>query len=115
MFIAGAATMLVDIQDVVNGVDALGAPTRSYVTYIQCYAQTDAHQFSVSTSDSVGPREESSKAITLIVRNHAQLDINVSQRIVDTETGEIYSINAIRYDSLGVVCYIDCIGGLANG
>lgn len=115
MFIAGLANMRIDIQDVINGVDALGAPTRAYNSYLQCYAQTDGQQYSVTDSESAGPREESAKTITLIVRNHAQLNINTSQRVVDLETGELFSIQAIRYDRLNTVCYLDCVGGVANG
>lgn len=115
MFIAGQARTLIDLQELVNGVDANGAPVRTYTSHVQCYAMTEARRADVNDSTDTGPREESVKTLTLIVRNHASLNINTRMRVNVVGTGEYYNITAIRYDASESTCYIDCTGGQANG
>lgn len=107
--------MKIKIQNVVNGVDGMGAPTRTYVDYIECWAQRENQQVNSADAVTTGPREESIRTATLIARNHSSLNINTSQRIIVLDTGEILGITAIRYDQRATVVYMDVQGGVANG
>lgn len=107
--------MKVKIQNVVNGVDAMGAPTRTYTDYLECWVQVENRQVASADSVTAGPREESTRTATFIARNHSSLNINTSQRIVVQDTGEIMGITAIRYDQRSTVVYMDVQGGVANG
>lgn len=115
MFESGRATVKVMIQNVVNGVDGMGAPVRTYTDYLECWVQVENRQIASADSNTTGPREESIRSATFIARNHPSLNINTSQRIVVADTGEIMGITAVRYDQRATTVYMDVQGGGANG
>jgi head-tail adaptor len=115
VFNAGAARALVEIQDSVELLDAMHAPTRSWVLYKKVHAIIENERFEVDDSLSTGPREESIKTMTLVVRNHMGFNINSRQRIKDLRTNELFEILAIRYDGKRTTCFIDVKGGESDG
>ena len=115
MFNAGAANLYIDIQNVTTTLDAQGAPIRTYASYLNCYAAVERLEYAVENSATGGPREESIKTFTMVVRNHPSLNINSRQRVVDLNSGDIYHITGIRYDAKLTTCYIDVQSGESDG
>jgi head-tail adaptor len=103
------------IQNVVNGVDSMGAPTRQYLDYLECWAATENRVVNSDDSMATGPREEATMTVTFIIRNHSGVNINTSQRLKIIDSGQLFSIVAVRYDGRDTTCYLDCVSGVANG
>jgi head-tail adaptor len=115
MFNAGAARMKFSFQDVIEGVDAMGAPVQTWSEKCQLHAEVENEQFEVNDGTATGPRRESVKTMTLIVRNAPSLGINSRMRAMDMRTAEIYAITAVRYDAKKTRCFIDIQGGNSKG
>jgi hypothetical protein len=115
MFNAGAARMHVEFQDPVESVDALFAPVITWKPYARRHVQVENEQATVSDSFTTGPREESVKTMTLVVRHHPNFGYSTRQRVVNLHTGELFEVEAIRYNSTKSMCYVDVRGGQASG
>lgn len=95
--------------------DSLHAPTRTWTKYAECHAAIENEQFVTDDSFTNGPREESIKTMTLIIRNHPGLAFNTRQRVKDLLSGELFEITGIRYDGKRTTCFVDVRGGQADG
>jgi head-tail adaptor len=115
VFNAGAARAKIEIQDSVELLDAMHAPTRTWTLYKVVHAEIENERFEVDDSLTTGPREESIKTMTLVVRNHMNFNINTRQRVKNLRTNELFEITAIRYDGKRTKCFIDVKGGESNG
>lgn len=115
MFRAGSARLLISFQDVVEAVDALGSPTQTWTPKCQLNAEVENEEYTVTDSLSTGPRKESTKSMTLIVRNAPSLGLNTRMRAVDSRSGTIYAITGIRYDAKKTKCFIDVVSGASKG
>lgn len=114
MLPVGRMNTMVTIQNNVETVDSMGAPTRSWVDYLTLYAAIENEEFN-SADENVAPMEKTVRSKTYIVRNSSTNNINPRQRLVEVSSGSIYEITAIRYDQKLTTCYIDCRTGVGNG
>ena len=115
MFNAGQAQMKVRIESPAEVKDAMGAPKTGWLPYAEVHAGVENREYSVADSLSTGPRRESAKNMTLIVRNHVNRAYHTNMRAVDVRTGEVYAITSIRYGARRDVCYMDVTGGVSDG
>jgi head-tail adaptor len=115
MYQAGASRRLISFQDVTEAVDAMGGPTQTWTQKCQLHALVEGELFEVTDSLTTGPRKETTKNMTLVVRNAASLQLNTRMRAVDSRTGEIFAITAIRYDAKKTQCFVDVVGGASKG
>ena len=115
MYAAGASRLSISFQYVTEEVDAMGAPTQRWTEKCILHAQVEGEQYDVNDSMSNGPRKESTKSMTLVVRNAPSLGLNTRMRAVDFHSGEVFSITAIRYDAKKTRCFVDVVGGVSKG
>lgn len=117
MFDAGKVTTLLQIQVPSGAVDSMGAPEFGWAPatpalFLYAYPENELNS---QNSLSDGPREEAIRTLTFVTRNSPDIDINVQQRLLDTEAGVLYRILAIRYDAKKTTCFIDVESGVAHG
>jgi len=115
MFNAGAARMYAEVQNPVEALDSMYAPTRTWTKYMDVHAVIENEQFNVDDGLATGAREEGVRTMTLIIRNHPQLAFHTRQRVVNKLTNELYEITGIRYDGKRTLCFVDVRGGQADG
>jgi len=95
--------------------DSLNAPYTTWTEYATVYCEVENAETRADESMSSGPRKELTKNMTLITRCHPSQSFSPSMRAVDATTGDIYAINAVRYDTRRTTAYIDCQGGISSG
>jgi hypothetical protein len=117
MFESGRVNTQVEVQNPSDGTDAMGAPQFGWVSQVPQLLLFAYPENEVTAVDSLstGPREEAVRTMTLVTRNHPGISINTRQRLVNTQNGEIYRINAIRFDAKQTTCFIDVVTGESNG
>ena len=107
--------MLVDFESPVESVDALGAPTRAWTRYVQMHAAVENELATADDDLASGPREESTRTMTLVVRSHVGLKLHTRMRVVDARNGELFEIRSIRYSARRDQAFVDVIGGQSDG
>ena len=107
--------MLVDFESPVEALDALGAPTRTWTRYAQMHAAVENEQATASDDQKPGPREESTRSMTLVVRCHVGLKLHTRMRAVDVRLGDIFEIQSIRYSMKRDQAFVDVVSGQSDG
>ena len=107
--------MLVDFESPVESVDTLGAPFRSWTRYAQMHVAVENEITTTSDEITNGPREESTRSMTLVVRCHIGLRLETRMRVVDVRKGDILEIRAIRYSAKRDQAFVDVVGGQSDG
>ena len=103
------------IQSPVVMRDALGAPYSTWVDYVTVYAEIEGGEVSALETGSTGPRRELSQSMTLIFRCHPSQVFGPEQRAINTTTGVIYAVSAVRYDYRRTKAFMDITGGVSAG
>jgi head-tail adaptor len=107
--------MLVDFESPIETTDALGAPTRSWTRYAQLHAAVETEISTTTDELTNGPREESTRSLTLVVRSHMGLKLHSRMRVVDVREGDVFEIRAIRYSAKRDQAFVDVVGGQSDG
>lgn len=107
--------MLVDFESPIETTDALGAPTRTWTRYAQMHAAVENETSTTTDELTNGPREESTRSLTLVVRSHMGLKLHSRMRVVDVREGDVFEIRAIRYSAKRDQAFVDVVGGQSDG
>lgn len=111
----GRAQSLFEIQKPTTQKDSNGAPFSVWALYASVYAEIENAEVSAAESQGTGARREMLTSATLVCRCHPSQLFTPAMRAVETKTGDVYTINAVRYDVRRTTAYLDVVSGASAG
>jgi head-tail adaptor len=107
--------MFVEFQEPQEALDGLGAPMRTWTRVGSSHVGVENENITTTDSQSRGPREESIRSMTLVVRLFASFKLHTRMRVMDLRSGELFEISAVRYSAKRDQAFVDVVGGQSDG
>lgn len=92
----------------------MGAPVQSWAEYATVYGEMENDQVDQTESTTTGPRREIARNTTFIARCHPSQMFSPAMRAI-TDDGQTLAINAVRYNAMHTIAYLDVTGGVSSG
>lgn len=114
VFNSGLANTHVRFERAVEGTDANGAPTRTWVPIRTCWGKVENEQIS-ATETIQAPLGQNIRTFTLELRNSPSVELTTRDRAVAVNGSWLGAITGIRYTAMRDVVFVDIETGASAG